>query len=249
MIENSKNKYVIVVPVYKGKLNSNELLVINNLLDLYNKENIRIVCPEGLSIPHQLQNFTVERFEKKYFKSISGYNKLLLSHEFYKKFDDFEYMLIHQLDAYLFKDELNFWCDKDYDYIGAPWLRDERILVKIFRSKKVKKRDIIFNRVGNGGLSLRKIKTFINFIENHNETIEKNIQSELYGIEDVFWSIIAPRHMTFKIPDINTAAKFALDRKPKIGMKMNGFKLPFGCHGFEKKKTKPFWQKHIKGLN
>ena len=31
-------------------------------------------------------------------------------------------MLIYQLDAYVFKDELLNWANKGYDYIGAPWL-------------------------------------------------------------------------------------------------------------------------------
>lgn len=243
-----KHNYVIVVPVYKKKLSSNELLVLKNIFDLHNKKSVHIICPEGHPVPNELETFYIDRFKKSFFEGITGYNKLLLSYEFYKRFDDFKFMLIHQLDAYQFKDELDFWCDQNYDYIGAPWLTDERKIVKLFRSKKIKERDIIFNKVGNGGFSLRKIKTFIDFILAHNDIIDKNISHKLYGIEDVFWSIIAPKHESFDIPNVKTAARFSLDRKPNIGIKLNNFNLPFGCHGFEKKKTKPFWKKHIKGL-
>jgi hypothetical protein len=47
-----------------------------------------------------------------------------LSEEFYQAFTDFEFMLIYQLDAFVFRDELADWCRSGYEYIGAPWLRD-----------------------------------------------------------------------------------------------------------------------------
>jgi hypothetical protein len=59
-------------------------------------------------------------------------------------------MLIYQLDAWVFKDDLMKWCNKGYDYIGAPWFED-------FGSYEKGKK---LWRVGNGGFSLRKIKYF-----------------------------------------------------------------------------------------
>lgn len=35
-------------------------------------------------------------------------------------------MLVYQLDAYAFKDELFFWASLGYDYIGAPWMPHQR---------------------------------------------------------------------------------------------------------------------------
>ena len=49
---------------------------------------------------------------------------LMLSPFFYESFLDFKYVLIHQLDVFIFKDELNYWCNQNYDYIGAPWFKD-----------------------------------------------------------------------------------------------------------------------------
>ena len=248
MTSNSTFSCKILVPVYKNRLSHNEALVIKNLLKFYEDSLISIICPEELEIPTQLTHLKSEKFSKSYFKNIDGYNKLLLSEELYTRFEKFDFILIHQLDAFIFKDELEYWCKQNYDYIGAPWLRDERFVANLFRSKKIKDRDVIFNKVGNGGFSLRKTETFLDFIINHKDIIKKNTSHKLYGIEDVFWSIIAPQHMPFKIPNVAEAAKFALDRKPDLGMQLNNFNLPFGCHGFEKNKTKPFWKKHIKGL-
>ncbi|MFO7745522.1 MAG: DUF5672 family protein [Psychroflexus sp.] len=242
-------KISIVIPIYKDTLNHNEVMVIKNLLELYGAKKLCIACPKSIKLSSEVTtDIKKEEFNDSYFKSIESYNKLMLSEEFYERFSDFKFILIHQLDAYLFKDELDFWCDQDYDYIGAPWLRDERFLVKIFRSKKVKKRGPIFNKVGNGGLSLRKIDTFLKFTRKHRQLIENYKSHSLYGIEDVFWSIIAPKFEKFSIPNYEIAAKFSLDRKPALGMKLNNNKLPFGCHGFEKDKTKKFWKKFIKEI-
>ena len=45
----------------------------------------------------------------------------------------------------------------DYDYIGAPW----------FRSKS--EPEMGFSRVGNGGLSLRKVESFLRVIDSEND--------------------------------------------------------------------------------
>ena len=241
--------YQIIVPVYKTSLSHNETLVINNLKQLYNSLDITIISPESLELPSLVSEFKVERFHNSYFKDIKGYNRLLMNHEFYCRFSSIQFILIHQLDAFLFRNELDYWCDQNYDYIGAPWLRDDRFLIKLFRNRRVKKREIIFNKVGNGGLSLRKVSTFVDFFKKNSRIVKINSENELFGIEDVFWSIIAPKHVDFKIPDLKTAAKFALDRKPELGMKLNNFDLPFGCHGFEKNKTKRFWKNYIPELS
>lgn len=77
-------------------------------------------------------------------------------------------MLIYQLDAYLFKDELSYWCDQNYSYVGAPFLH--RTLLSFFLTSLNKRFreiglsfQILFSPkfqwagVGNGGLSLRNI--------------------------------------------------------------------------------------------
>ena len=44
---------------------------------------------------------------------------------------------------------MSYWTSKDYDYIGAPWT------IKEHNSK------VLFDAMGNGGLSLRKVSKFI----------------------------------------------------------------------------------------
>ena len=65
-----------------------------------------------------------------------------------------KYILIYQLDAWVFSDQLDFWIEQGYDFIGAP-------LFEGFH----KGNSINFVRGLNGGLSLRSIQTSIRLIK------------------------------------------------------------------------------------
>ena len=169
---------------------------------------------------------------------------------FYERFTDFKYILIYQLDAYVFKDELLYWCSKDYDYIGAPWIatpnKGFKKVLSLFDSKKKKARSEIFYKVGNGGFSLRKVSTHISNSKKMKSVIEQNLsrsKDDFRIMEDVFWSSIPEHDSSFLIPDYKEGLQFAFDRKPELALKLNNNKLPFGCHGFEKPKVRAFWNR------
>lgn len=138
-----------------------------------------IVKPESLNIRTILLKYPMlktESFSDEHFVSLRSYNKLVLIPSFYLRFRQYQYMLIYQLDAYVFKDELLYWANKGYDYIGAPWipnvkvLQDERSQRKLLReyawymitgSEKRTKEEAFRYQVGNGGFSLRKISKMV----------------------------------------------------------------------------------------
>ena len=149
------SKYCIVVPVYKpfNLLATNELLSLNRLYKVLCIHSIYIIGPTALNfgayIDHARTSGTLVKsktFDECYFSTISGYNRLLLSELFYKKFTQYKFILICQTDAYVFRDELNYWCKKEYDYIGAPWSG-----MHVYDNE-------LLEGVGNGGFSLRKVK-------------------------------------------------------------------------------------------
>jgi hypothetical protein len=163
-----KKTIKVLIPIYRscfGELEEKSLLQCMKVLKYY---SIVLVQPEGLDngyITEKFPNVEVESFSKHFFKNIDGYNELLLSSLFYERFLDSEYILIYQLDAFVFKDELRDWCQKGYDYIGAPWIATQNNAIgmkifdkvaTIFNSKKKNERKQIFYKVGNGGFSLRK---------------------------------------------------------------------------------------------
>jgi hypothetical protein len=248
----------VVIPIYKtyfGELEEKSFLQCIKVLRDY---PIVLVQPEGLDssyITNKYSNATVETFSKYYFENILGYNELLLSASFYERFLDSDYLLIYQLDAFVFKDDLKEWCSKGYDYIGAPWIATPEnsiglklfnAIVNLFKSKKKKERKQIFYKVGNGGFSLRKTSSHYTIAKEKESFISEFLNAkdkEIYAIEDVFWSIKVPEfYKDFKIPGYMEALHFAIDRKPKIAFKLIDNQIPFGCHGINKPKVIDFWK-------
>jgi hypothetical protein len=252
---------VVIFPIYKAPTQI-ELAFIENGLKLTQGFKQVIVAPEGLMVDTSfglLEQLEVKRFAKHYFESISGYNQLLLSKGFYTAFGLFDYMLIHQADVYLFKAELSLWCEKDYDYIGAPWFRPSKLnrngLFNFLQKIKLafKKNKIYgnrYNKVGNGGLSLRKISTAIKVLEQTDKNIilkYTKTQGDAFN-EDIFWSLEAPKIADFKIPDWQEAMHFAVEFYPEIAYQYLDEQLPFGCHA-PLKHNPNFWRKFIPAID
>jgi len=248
----------IVIPVYKeyfGELEEKSFLQCCKVLKDY---EIVIVHPEGLVcayLTEKYNNLSFKSFSKLYFATIDGYNELLLSSIFYESFLDSEYMLIYQLDAFVFRDDLMKWCQKGYDYIGAPWIATStdsfgmnifNKVARLFRSKKKNAREQTFFKVGNGGFSLRKVASHHNIAKQQQQFIKdvlNETDKKIYAIEDVFWSLKAIEFdPNFKIPDYKEAVYFAIDRKPNLAMKLTNNELPFGCHAINKPKVIDFWK-------
>ncbi|WP_281337303.1 DUF5672 family protein [Flavobacterium eburneipallidum] len=253
-----ENRVKVIIPIYKsffGELEEKSFLQCMKVLGNY---EIVLVQPEGLDNSFITANFDgiiVESFPKYYFQNIEGYNKLLLSPLFYERFLDSEYILIYQLDAFVFNDELSMWCQKEYDYIGAPWIATEyntvgmkivNAISSLFDSEKKKERKQIFFKTGNGGFSLRKVSSHYKIVKEQETFISDFLSADkkkIYAIEDVFWSLKAIEfNENFRIPDYKEALGFAIDRKPKIALALNNNQLPFGCHGINKPKVIDFWK-------
>lgn len=248
-------KAVVVIPIYKTNLDENELLSLKRSIKILHQHPFAIACPEGLDITPLNSilapaHYTLHRFDPIFFKGIDGYNKLMLSEVFYNSFSDYEYLLLCQTDVFVFEDQLDYWCSKDYDYIGAPWIASKqtaitKILLNINNSlKKKKKTTEHFFKVGNGGFSLRKVTTMQRIVSEQKDNIKHCLENpnELsHHVEDIYFSLVAPVLTEMKIPDYTEAVGFAMDRKPDIAYKLNGKKLPFACHRFYNRKVKEFW--------
>jgi len=100
-------------------------MALENNRSLLKDYSFIAVSPEGLDmspVTDRVDFESVKRFDPVFFQSPQSYNKLLINPEFWSAFTDFDYMLIVQLDVIIFRNELDIWLDKGFDYIGAPWL-------------------------------------------------------------------------------------------------------------------------------
>lgn len=158
------NNCCIVIPIYKEILSETDIISLKQCLKILSKYHIVFITNKKLDCSAYIEicrkyntDFSFEYFHYCYSFGINGYNALLLSKKFYTRFKNYTYILIYQLDAYVFRDELDYWCGQGYDYIGAPWMSIKSIL-------DTPKFGNHYNlTVGNGGFSLRKIGSFIMF--------------------------------------------------------------------------------------
>lgn len=251
----TQTKVKVVVPIYKNRLEGRELASFLNNAEKLSRYPMVLLAPEGLdidAIAALAPQAEIMRVSRDWLgeKGIEGYNNMMMSKEFYQLFADCEYILICQTDAWIFRDELEQWCDGGYDYIGAPWPKRCRYSLPIIRHflwlrRKLFKRDgkllrqDYFNKVGNGGLSLRRIEAFITACDTYAERIEvfKSHTGTRYN-EDWFWALIPTE---FNYPSFEKALGFSFDVNPKLCYELSKNRLPFGCHGWFKKRTIDFW--------
>ena len=227
---------VIVIPVYKAidKLKDDEILSIKQGIKiLENNYHICLVGPATLNYDdyNKLFNFKFDilKCNNEFFKNLSTYSYLCESYEFYKAFEDYQYMLIYQPDGWIFENRLNDFIKLDYDYIGSPWKAGE------FGSKE--------ESVGNGGVSLRKNKVFIDICKN---LVEKDFNAKWVGLEDLFFCKYVYKNIKkFNIAPANIARQFCISCYPSY-FTQSGKNIPMCAHAWHKEyDDKKFWKTYI----
>ena len=255
---------VVVIPFYQIHLSQSELFSVAHNTKLLQEFRIVAVCPHSIAVPlkkillNLYPKIEIETFNDSYFGSISGYNQLLKSADFYKRFFAHEYLLLVQTDALVISNALEKWCASKYSYIGAPW----------FEGFTQPTKPLKLIGVGNGGFSLRRTHDFIECLQDNcylpNVLATKatkifDIPGHLRFIkhhylfawskgifqtkinEDVFWGLLIPmRHPKFKVAPIEKAYEFAFDTEPRYLFELNHQQLPFGCHAWERY-DRDFW--------
>lgn len=260
----------VVVPYYNRVLSPDEEISFRHLRHFLGEYPIYLIAPQGLKI--DCPDFRIKRFDDKFFRDVFSFSKFMLSRQFYEPFIEYKYMLIYQLDGLVFSDQLRPWCEMDFDYIGAPWLK--------FKDRPNQG----FSRVGNGGFSLRKIENFLKVIDSRRYLRERQpywkdlFFAPLYDIqnlnmprrflkrlrvfrevrkgvgsylsrytlnEDRFWSDRARLfYPDFKIAPVEVALRFSFEAAPRYCFERNNYRLPFGCHGWTKW-DRNFWEDHL----
>lgn len=261
-----KKDIVVVVPIYLPALSEMEAVSLKQCLDILSDYSIVIIKPENLDLSNIQSQFLLPKvvsFPDRCFRGIEAYNRLMLDVTFYKTFSSYTYMLVYQLDAYVFKDELFFWASLGYDYIGAPWMPQQRkywrfpsrsvwfvqrCFWSIFYPKNLRRMKYCWFHVGNGGFSLRKISKMIAVTEHYKTIIDKCMaDSNPFFPEDVFLLLNTyDKESHLKRPSYKLAMKFAIEQIPAWSYRANGCQLPFGCHNWTHPEMLPFWSQFIK---
>lgn len=263
----------VVIPVWKEELSLNEEISLKQNISILAEKEIILITHRALNLNNYSRifkeaevHYNIIYFSRKYFNNTDSYNKLLISLNFYLHFLKYQFILICQLDAFVFKNQLDYWTEQKYSYIGAPWLEG-------FHDADSKAQII---GVGNGGFSLRKVKDHIRVLLSFNYLEDvKPLVKHLFAFkegtfigrfllllkystvtnntfflfntwkrqEDLFWGTVASRYHWYGLPDPDTAARFSWEVHPSRFYDEIG-ELPFGCHAWWSYDLQ-FWIPHI----
>jgi hypothetical protein len=142
---------VVITLSHRTRHTPDEELSIRHVRHYLNRYDTYVLVPESHRATYP--GLIAKRFPDRFFGSARAHGSLLLSPRFYRAFLAYEFVLIYHLDALVFSDRLAEWCDAGYDYIGAPWLLSSDTP------------HITEQKVGNGGFSLRRIRSFLRVLD------------------------------------------------------------------------------------
>ena len=223
-----KKKCITVIPIYKDKPSEFDELSLKQYDKIMKGHDVCIVHPQSLDVTKYMEYFKSNNiseigFDDHFFENIREYSQLCLDYDFYKTFEQYEYMLIYQPDCWVFNDTLNEWCDKGYDYVGAPIYSKLSRWASVLRGGRP--------AVGNGGLSLRKIETMMRITDRDGKVYER-FKDIWYKVEyeDMFICEGVTQFMYMNIPNYKEAEKFSYDCLPRNFDVEKAAKEIFGCH-------------------
>lgn len=224
-----RKRVAIVTPVHRLPLSPHEQASLT-------QARHHLLCFDRIVIsPASLDTSSIGlptySFEDHWFKSVESYSKLLLTERFYRTFDNYEFILIYQLDALVFSSNLHDWCDKNFDYVGAPWFHNysEGPTGGLWAT-------------GNGGLSLRRVGKFLELLQTPHIAAAAAATS---APEDVFWSLEASKLSNkFRVATPKESVRFAVESSPRYCFSVNNNTLPFGCHYWNRIDPE-FWESFL----
>jgi len=236
-----KKQVVIVIPIHQDEPSKFEKVSLAQTLSVLGKHPITFQTKEGVNT-QWYEDFcrgkatvTFERFK---WNGAQEYNNLLALPEFYQRFKEYEYMLICHLDAFVFRDELEKWCEYGYDYIPSIIYNTEWDGLPTRYGKLMGL--VRPEYFGNGGFGLRKIETFVRLVSSFyikSRIFIWKLRSRSYQ-EDILLCQIFPKlGPAFKMPGKSQVqlfgAAFEIWDEKNLPFGNSDLKhLPFGIHGW-----------------
>ena len=215
----------IVIPAYAETLNFFEQVALKQVRHILGAFPICFVMPESLRgrVPDYAASEQCIFFPDEYFQSTVSYSRMMLSDFFYEAFQDYTYILLYQLDAFVFADRLAEFCTLGYDYIGAPC--------------RYSLWDKYGVTVGNGGFSLRHVAHTRALLRSAQDLLQGEHRQDFLVAEDIFYAYCGQaEEYAFHVPPVSIAKTFAMQANiPELGCTLvAGDELPLGCHAWHR---------------
>lgn len=238
-----KKLVTVLIPIHKEIPSELEKISLAQTLRVLNRYPITFQVKGDLNVKwyedfcEGKAEIVFERFE---WNGLQEYINLMISPEFYLRFLNYKYILICHLDAFVFRDELQAWCEQDYDYIGSviyntTWANLPSRKGRFLGLTKPE-------YFGNGGFALRKVESFVYLTSTFHFKIKlylwyRTITKKFFQ-DDIFLSQLFPRLIaSFRIPSKSIAQQFGAsfeiwDEQNLPFTNNDCSSLPFGIHGW-----------------
>lgn len=262
-------RVIVLLFAHRAILEWHEEIALQQCFKVLRNHTIRLVCPDGMDVGQFRTvepTLEIDYISPKWLNSLRSYNRLKILPFLYERYSDFEFILTYELDAFVFKDELEYWCEQEWDYVGGPWF--EGHVEAVADSRPISG--------GNSGFSLRRTSTMLRVLNTfklirpaaeifgewkaatklspravwwlfRNLTWRNCFHHRFNGFtdnEDMFWAFAGARIEGFRLAPYEVARRFSFDCNPERLFSETGKQLPFGAHKWAGKDF-GFWRPFI----
>jgi hypothetical protein len=260
------NPVVILIIHHKPQLLWYEKIALLQCFRILGTHPIRLICPHGLDLTEHravVPELKADFIPAHCLATYEAFARRKVLPFLYRRYADYKFILMYELDAFVFRDALLEWCAKAWDYIGASWF--EGYEEALPNAKPL--------GTGNGGFSLRRTKAMIRISQRlrYQQPAQDVVQAwrrgnisfgqlvakltvrnnffapfnDRHGPEDIFWCKVAPKRFPeLRVAPHEIARQFSFEANPGRLFRESGGVLPFGCHGWMNYEP-DFWARHI----
>lgn len=198
------DSWLIATPIWREHPSDDEVAFLRRTSRSNAAVHRWFCAPASLDVGFYEQRFPdwrIRRFPNEVFSSVAAYSKWLTAPDFYREITEFEFVTICQLDAVLLRDVTDVDMS-GIDYLGSPWVPPLKVLTpgkRIYVASEqgtpqgmwLTKRFGRSLRVGNGGLSIRRVEAHVRAAEWLTSCIPERYRDKT--LEDVLLCAFAPR--------------------------------------------------------
>lgn len=266
-----KSEFCVVIPVHHKDLDTHEKKSLVTCFSILGSYPIYLLKPQNLDGSKYLEiapDLIIQNVPDNWMASWKAYNLMKRSIEFYRLFAQHKFMLTYELDCLIFSDEWESCNVFEYDFIGAPWFENSEIenstqIPKMkqgmnsgFSIRNVQTCIKVLETINSAKmiwkvyklLHLHSLVKLAGILKHFNPLWKTGPNVYFFELmnpnpihEDYFWTVIVPKLFKFKLAPNVDSIKFSFEEHPSHLYKINGEKLPLGCHAWQKFEVE-FWR-------
>lgn len=248
----------VVVPVHRPQPDAYEQISLRQCARVFARRAVVFVASERLDLGAYraiVPSAAVVRVDAWWMASRRAYNRLMISPHFFTRFSRYTHVLVHEPDAIAFDDQLDAWCARPWDYIGAPWFEGFGRATPEARLAGVGNFGFSLHRVAAARRVLRSWRRWYP-LDRLRDDLARGLRGDRLHLArglralsgaalargawriadmncDGFWAGLVPRLFPdYRVADLDDALRFSWEALPSRCQTLSGLAHPFGAHAW-----------------